>query len=145
MTDQVAGNIPAGERAALGDAISQALDGVPACLVQAGSCYCYRSGPLIDVSPAEPLTGEIHRRVRKAVQAVRGPESTGFPVSKAHISLGYGVQDVNSDPINKKLRAIDPSHAPLWIPEVHLVEVSIDQAAGRLTWETVQSFPLDRS
>jgi len=143
VTDRIAAEIPAGERAALGESISRALKGVPVYDGWAGSCYCYRSGPLVDVSPAAPLTTEIHQRLRGAVQAVRGADSTGFPVSKAHISLGYGTTDTDTDPISKKLRPIDPSHAPLYIPEIQLVEVSIDQAAGKLTWETVQKFRLD--
>ncbi|NNH73719.1 hypothetical protein HLB23_28350 [Nocardia uniformis] len=142
VTDRVAADIPAGERAGLVEAVHRALDGVPAYLGRAGSCYCYRSGPLIDVSPAAPLTTDIHRRLRGAVQSVRGPDSTAFPVSKAHVSLGYGTATTDSDPINKKLRQIDPAGAPLYLPRVELVEVAIDQAAGQLTWETLESFPL---
>jgi len=31
---------------------------------------------------------------------------------------------------------------PLYIPEVYLVEITINQTMGQLTWTTVESFPL---
>ncbi|MGW4126489.1 hypothetical protein, partial [Nocardia sp. NPDC004711] len=83
MTDRVAADIPAGERVALGEAARRGLDGAPAYLGRAGSCYCYRSGPLVDVSLAVPLTGDngtsIHARLRAAVTALRGPNPCLFP------------------------------------------------------------------
>lgn len=50
----------------------------------------------------------------------------------------------DSDPIGKKLRQVDPGNAPLYLPTVELVEVTVDQATGRLTWETVEEFALAR-
>lgn len=143
VTDKRAHEIPAVQRRQLADAARQALVGVPAYRGSVAGCLSYSSGAIVDVSPAAPLTTEIHQRLRRAVQAVRGPDSTQSIISKAHISLGYATEDADSDPIQKHLRTVDPSIAPLYIPEVQLVEVSVDKATGKLTWETVETISLD--
>ena len=98
ITDRHAAAISTAERKQLADAAREALIGVPAYRGTAGSCLSYSSGAIVDVSPAAPLTTDIHQRLRRAVQSVRGPESTQFPVSKAHISLGYATGHADSDP-----------------------------------------------
>ena len=149
VTDRVGADIPDSERAELISAVRRELDGVSAYVGRAGGAVGYSSGVIVDVSPAAPLTDSdgpsIHTRLRAAVHSVRGPESTRFPISKAHISLGYATAEADSDRITRSLRPIDPNNAPLYLPRIDLVEVTVDQAAGRLTWTTVESFPLSRN
>lgn len=88
VTDRPAQEIPVEERVELGDAVRDALQGVSAYRGRAGGCLAYSSGAIVDISPAAPLMA-IHQRLRSAVQSVRGPDSTAYPVSKVHASLGY--------------------------------------------------------
>lgn len=144
VTDRRAQDIPSEERAELAAAVREALRGVRAYRGRAGGCLAYSSGVIVDISPAAPLMA-IHQRLRSVVQSVRGPDSTAYPVSKVHASLGYATQDADSDLIQKRLRTVDPNNAPLYVPEVHMVEVGIAQDTGMLTWDTVEVFPLDAS
>lgn len=142
ITDAPAQEITAAGRRDLADAARAELAGVRAYRGAVSGCLSYPSGALMDISPAAPLTSDIHQRLRRAVHAVRGPHATGFPVSKAHISLGYARADADSDAVQRRLRPVDPSCAPLCIPEVQLVEVRADPATGMLTWDTVEVIEL---
>jgi len=64
------------------------------------------------------------------------------PAPRSSRFLGYATAEADSDPIMRSLRPIDPNNAPLYIPEIHLVEITINRATGELTWTTVKSFPL---
>ncbi|MEV6602796.1 hypothetical protein [Kutzneria sp. NPDC051319] len=141
ISDGPGGEIGADERTELADAIRVALAETPVYGGRAGSALAYESGAMIDISPAAPLV-EAHRRIRRAVHAVRGPGATGYAVPKPHISLGYATAEADSDAWQGKLRQIDPNGAPLVLPEIHLVEVGVDQAAGQLWWTEVARFPL---
>jgi len=84
----------------------------------------------------------LHLALRRAIHAVRGPHSTGFRVSKAHVSLAYANASANSDLYQSRLRQVDPNSAALRLEEVHLVEVAVDHATGQLRWTTLESFTL---
>ena len=141
ITDKPAGEISQAERNELAGAVQEALKNVPAYSGTAGSCLAYLSGAIVDISPAQPLL-ELHRILRHAVHSVRGSGSTAYQPSKPHMSLGYATKTVNSDPIQRQLRKVDPNNAPLHLSEVQLVEISIDQQDSRLEWETVAKFDL---
>src|SRR5205823_5166043 len=141
VSDAPAGDITVDGRRALADSIRQALAGALAYRGRAGSALAYRSGCVVDVSPAAPLV-ELRQRLRRAIHAVRGPDSTGFRVSKPHISLGYATGSADSDLYQSRLRQVDPNGAPLRLAEVRLVEVGVDQASSRLWWNTVESVAL---
>jgi 2'-5' RNA ligase len=141
VTDAPAGDIPAHERAQLVDVLAAVAAGRPAYRGHAGGALAYTSGAVVDVSPAEPLR-QLHLVLRRAIHAVRGPDSTGYRVPKAHISIAYAKAAADSDRYQSRLRQVDPNGAPLHLDEVQLVEVGVDQAAGQLRWTTVASFPL---
>ncbi|MFC0431066.1 2'-5' RNA ligase family protein [Kutzneria buriramensis] len=141
ISDAPAGDIDAGERAALAEAVREALSGTPVYEGRAGSALAYESGALIDISPAAPLVA-VHQALRQAVHAVRGPDSTGYRVPKPHLSLGYATAEADSDPWQRALRRVDPNGAPLRLTQVDLVEVGVDQTAGQLWWDQVASVPL---
>lgn len=48
-----------------------------------------------------------------------------------------GHEATNSDPWARKLRQIDPNHAPLHISSVALVDVRPDNVTKRLEWSPV--------
>ncbi|MFI1189319.1 hypothetical protein [Streptomyces californicus] len=40
------------------------------------------------------------------------------------------------------MRRVRPSHAPLHVTEVHLVDVTANSTAKTITWETLATIPL---
>lgn len=141
ISDAPGGNITPAERTALADTIRHALVDMPAYRGRIGGALAYRSGAVLDISPAEPLR-HLHMTLRRAIHEVRGPDSTKFQPSKAHVSLAYATGTANSDIYQSKLRKIDPNNAPLRLDEVQLVELNMDHDAGQVWWTTVASFPL---
>lgn len=44
--------------------------------------------------------------------------------------------------IQRRVRRVRPSHAPLHIDSVHLVDVTADDTAKTITWDHVAAIPL---
>ena len=141
ITDTTASQVSAEERRELSNAIRTAVASAPVYRGFAAGCLSTSSGAVVNISPAQPLT-ELHYRVRAAIKDLRGPAAVQAAVSKAHISLGYCHQEVDSDVVQRHLRAVDPSHAPVVIDALQLVDVHADTATGDLAWHTVDTFPL---
>ncbi|WP_067665979.1 2'-5' RNA ligase family protein [Nocardia miyunensis] len=141
ITDTPAARISTAERRELANAVRAAVSGAPPYTGLAAGCLSTSSGAVVNISPAEPLAA-LHRRIRAAVQATRGADATTADISKAHISLGYCYRQVDSDLVQRHLRAVDPSHAPVAINELRLVDVHADKDSGGLTWDTVEIIPL---
>jgi 2'-5' RNA ligase len=141
VADRPAGEVSAQERATLAAALQDRLTGWPCYHGSAGSALAYSSGAVVDISPAEPLV-RLGREVRTVLQDVRGPASATWRQAKPHISLGYARELADSDPWQRALRQVDPNHAPLYLDEVHLVEVQANSATKELTWGSVAIIPL---
>lgn len=141
VSDAPGGDITAAERTALAEAIRHELVSTPAYRGRISGALAYRSGAILDISPAEPLR-QLHLVLRRAIHSVRGPNSTRYRVPKAHASIAYAIGTANSDDYQSKLRQVDPNNAPLRLDEVQLVELSMDHQAGQVWWTTVASFPL---
>lgn len=144
VSDAPAGEITSDERQALAASLRQTVAEFPVYQGRAGGCLAYSSGAVVDVSPAEPLR-QLHLALRQAIHTARGPDSTGYRVPKAHISIAYANATADSDLYQSRLRQIDPNGAPLQLTEVQLVEAGADQTTGQLRWTTVESFPLSPS
>ncbi|WP_439681564.1 2'-5' RNA ligase family protein [Embleya sp. MST-111070] len=100
------------------------------------------SGVLADVHPDEPLN-DLHRTVRAAIQAVRGPHATGYPSKVPHLTIGYAASECDSDQVQRKLRnEVRPGHAPMHVEAVHLVDVNADAQAKTIRWDDVARIPL---
>ncbi|MFE6052866.1 2'-5' RNA ligase family protein [Kitasatospora sp. NPDC056446] len=151
VTDAPAHGITEQERAALADALRRALASTAPVELQAGSAIAYRTGVLIDVHPDGELAS-LQRLVRSAIHEVRGPDSTGYPVGVLHLTAGYAAADTDTDALAPRLLRVRPSHVPLTVREVALVEVYWRQSpvpngiAGEggweIDWTTVASFAL---
>lgn len=141
ISDAPGGDITAAERTALAEAIREALVNEPAYRGRIGGALAYRSGAILDISPAEPIR-KLHLALRRAIHTVRGPNSTQYRVPKAHVSIAYATGTANSDDYQSKLRQVDPNNAPLRLDEVQLVELNMDHQAGQVWWTTVACFPL---
>ncbi|MFG2631695.1 2'-5' RNA ligase family protein [Streptomyces sp. NPDC048473] len=67
---------------------------------------------MADVHPDEPLN-DLHRTVRAAIQAARGPHATGYPSKVPYLTIGYAADECDSDRVQRKLRnEVRPGHDP---------------------------------
>ena len=143
--DVVAGvtaqQVPPADREQLAGALRARLADVPAYQGFAGSPIAYVSGPILDISPAGPLV-RVQHEVRDVLRAVRGEAACTWRQAKPHLSLGYCHTAADSDPWARRLRRIDPNHAPLAITSVAVVEVQPDEDTKRLEWTVVESVAL---
>ena len=133
ITDAVGRSTLADERQQLASELQNALESVDPFTVTIGSCLSYGSGLIFDVWP----DGQMERLtnvVESVVERVRGPEATRYDTGVAHLTLAYASGDADSDEIQRKLRRVRPSHAPMTIRSVHLVDVASDPDAKTITW-----------
>ncbi|MFF9074614.1 hypothetical protein ACF1A9_20260 [Streptomyces sp. NPDC014872] len=54
-------------------------------------------------------------------------------------------EEASSDDVQRLLRRVRPSHAPLHVTEVQLVDVTADAQAKTITWDHVATIPLGAS
>ncbi|MFD9687264.1 2'-5' RNA ligase family protein [Kitasatospora sp. NPDC059088] len=149
VADTTADKITADERNALLSALRRHLDGASALEVTAGSPVANRVGAYLDLSPDEGLL-DLRERVRAAIREVRGPGALLYDGGRPHISLGYAFDTASSDELQTALRRISPSHAPVRVAGVQLLDVRFQQrprlngdTAWELSWEPVAEIPLD--
>lgn len=101
----------------------------------------YLSGAIYDLAPDDGIA-DLHRRVRSVIRQVRGPQACQYEWGVQHLTIGYAYGEADSDQAQRLLRRVRPSHAPLHIDEVCLVDVRADHAARQITWERLARIPL---
>lgn len=136
IADVTAEHIPQVERDVLDAALRKRLADVPVVYASAGSPLAYATGVILDVGDAAPLRG-LQYAVREVIGDVRGPAACTWQQSKPHVSLSYCHTPCDSDPWARKVRQVDPNHAPLTIDSASLVEVRPDNATKALEWTAV--------
>jgi 2'-5' RNA ligase len=142
ITDRVGSAISPTERDALVAELAKQLANVEPFDIMIGSIMSYATGVIADVHPDEPLN-ELHTTVRTAIQAVRGPNATGYPAKVPHLTLAYAAEECDSDQVQRKLRnGVRPGHAPMRVDAVHLVDVTADAQAKTITWDHIATIPL---
>jgi hypothetical protein len=133
IPDTVSWLIPPDERQLLAGELQTALAAVDPFTVMIGSCLSYGSGLIFDVFPDDHL-GQLLDVVASVVRRVRGPAATAYDIGVPHLTLAYANGAADSDEIQRKLRRVRPSHAPMSIRSVHLVDVASDPDAKTVTW-----------
>jgi hypothetical protein len=93
------------------------------------------SGLILDAYLDDQLA-RLHDTVASVVERVRGPEANRYDTGVPHFTLAYANADADSDEIQRKLRRVRPSHAPMTIRSVHLFDVAADPDANTITWAT---------
>ncbi|MEU9047366.1 MULTISPECIES: 2'-5' RNA ligase family protein [unclassified Kitasatospora] len=148
VADTTADKITADERDVLLGALRKHLDGTNPLEITAGSPVANRVGAYLDLSPDDGLL-DLRERVRAAIREVRGPGSLLHDGGRPHISLGYAWSTESSDELQTALRRISPSHAPVRVTAVQLLDVQFKQyprpngkTAWELSWEPVAELPL---
>ncbi|MEU1906551.1 2'-5' RNA ligase family protein [Streptomyces hygroscopicus] len=150
ITDARASEISDGERKDLTNSLQKHLADATPWTGLAGPPIANKAGALLDLHP-DPVLEDLHRRIRAAVHAARGPMSTQYDVLPAHLSIGYAHSKADSDTLQSALRRIRPSHVALTIDAVDLVEVHFDQlpvaedahrAAYAINWNSIATIRL---
>ncbi|MFJ5071539.1 hypothetical protein ACIQC7_34495 [Kitasatospora sp. NPDC088556] len=148
VADTTADKITAEERDALLDALRKHLAGAGELDLVAGSPVANRAGAFLDLSPDDGLL-DLRERIRAAIREVRGPGALLHDGGRPHISLGYSWATASSDELQTALRRISPSHAPVHVSGVQLLDVQFrqhprpnGQTAWELSWEPVAELPL---
>ncbi|MFJ9580740.1 tetratricopeptide repeat protein [Streptomyces sp. NPDC101191] len=128
-----AGSLSAAQREELVSGLTGRLRDVEPVTVMVGSCLSYLTGTIYDLSAAGPLV-EVGRRVREVVEDVFGADTGTFDTGVLHLTHAYATGEADSDLVQRKLRRVEPGHAPLTIDAVHLVNVRADTRNKRITW-----------
>ncbi|MFG2210489.1 tetratricopeptide repeat protein [Streptomyces sp. NPDC048638] len=134
IVGQSAESLSAEHREALLSELAQQLREVDPVTVMVGSCESYRTGTIYDLSATEALV-EVGRRVRKVVEEVFGPEAGAYDTGVLHLTHAYATDEADSDQVQRRLRRVEPGHAPLRIEAVHVVNVRADNQLKTITWD----------
>jgi hypothetical protein len=129
------------EREALADALRLRLQRVQPFAITAGSALSYPTGIVFDLGPDEPLNA-LRDAVTAAIEDVRGADATEYSTGVLHLTEAYASAEADSDQIQRRLRRVRPSHAPVYIDAVELVDVAADQERKTITWKSLARIPL---
>ncbi|WP_274036231.1 hypothetical protein [Streptomyces sp. MMBL 11-1] len=96
---------------------------------------------IADLHPDDQLAA-LHRAAREAIRTVRGDDAVRYPWGLQHLTISYARGEASSDDAQRILRRVRPSHAPLHVTEVQLVDVTADSTSKTITWEQLAAIPL---
>ncbi len=144
LSEKAAALVSQQDRDALAASLGRRLQAIDPFTVEVGTALSYASGVIFDLSPDEPLNA-LRAAVEAAVEDVRGAEATDYSTGVLHLTESYANASADSDQIQRRLRRVRPSHAPLRIDSVELVDVFADARAKTITWKPVASIPLAAS
>lgn len=124
------------QRDKLVEEVSAQLGGVAPFTVTVGSLLSYHSGVIADPAPDEDLTA-LHTAARAGTQAALGDEACRYQWGLQHLTTAYAHAEADSDAAQRLLRRVRPSHAPLHISTVHLVDVTAQTGSESktVTWD----------
>lgn len=145
LSEKPAAQITQPERQAIVDALEKHLREVESFSITVGSILPYPTGLIFDLSPDEPLNA-LRTTVTRAFEAARGSEATTYNTGVLHLSESYANQEVDIDhfhDIQRRLRRVRPSHAPLHVEAVELVDVTAGIDKKTITWESLARVPLE--
>ncbi|MER6011506.1 2'-5' RNA ligase family protein [Streptomyces bluensis] len=109
--------------------------------VMIGSVLSYSTGCIADTHPDHQLAA-LHAAARDATRVTLGDAACQYEFGIQHLTTAYAYAEADSDAAQRLLRRVRPSHAPLHINAVHLVDVTADPQAKTITWEDLTRVPL---
>jgi hypothetical protein len=104
--------------------------------ITVGSLLSYHSGVIADLHPDQELAA-LHAAARDGIRAALGDDACRYAWGLQHLTTAYASAEADSDAAQRILRRIRPSHAPLHIDSIELVDVTADTEAKTITWEPV--------
>ncbi|MFI9829649.1 hypothetical protein ACIHIX_18390 [Streptomyces sp. NPDC051913] len=125
------------ERRSLIAALKARLTRIKPFTVLCGSPLAGRTGTVLDTHPDQGLVA-LQNLVRNALWEVHDTAAISSGGGRAHASLGYAYDSADSDPLQSALRRITPSHAPLTVSRLHLLDVrwtAHPRPEGGVRWE----------
>lgn len=131
-------------RDALVTELAPVLARLPAFTMLMGSPMAYFGGVVLDCHDDEPFNTMIDI-VRPRIAAICGSGAVTHEARPAHMSLAYARSVQESDPVQRKLRRVRPSHAPLTVDAVQLVETEQVPEHGLFRSKVLHAFPLAQS
>ncbi|WP_328844873.1 hypothetical protein [Streptomyces sp. NBC_00258] len=136
------------ERARLIAALKARLTGVEPFTVLCGSPIANRTGAILDTYPDLGLSA-LRNLVRNALWEVHDRPAITDSGGRGHASLGYAYGNADSDPLQSALRKITPSHAPLTVSHLDLLDVRWtahptpdDNVRWKMSWDPIARLPL---
>jgi hypothetical protein len=101
------------------------------------ACAATCTGAVLDTHPDQGLVA-LRNLVRRALWEARDTSAIAHEGGRAHASMAYAFDHADSDPLQSALRRISPSHAPLTVSRLHLLDVrwtAHPRADGGVRWE----------
>ncbi|MCD7437295.1 2'-5' RNA ligase family protein [Streptomyces lincolnensis] len=144
LSQKPASEIPEGERQALVAALTEQMKAIAPFTITVGSPLPYASGLILDLGPDEPLD-DLRAATTRAFELVRGPEATTYDTGVLHLTESYAIAEVTLDhfhQIHRRVRRVRPSHAPLRVDSIALVDVVANDTKKTITCDTLATVPL---
>ncbi|MFI6688015.1 2'-5' RNA ligase family protein [Streptomyces sp. NPDC050485] len=144
LSSKPAAEVTVAERQALTTELTRQMQDIAPFTITVGSTLAYGTGLIFDLGPDEPLN-ELRTAATRAFEVVFGTEATEYETGILHLTESYATAEVDLDhyhQIHRRVRRVRPSHAPLRIDTVALVDVVANDAEKTITWETLTTIPL---
>lgn len=108
------------------------------------ACAATCSGVIADLAPDENLAA-LQTAARAGTRAALGDEACRYQWGLQHLTTAYAHAEADSDAAQRILRRVRPSHAPLHVDRVHLVDVTAqtDTASKTVTWKRLATIALE--
>ncbi len=114
---------------------------LPSFSLLLGSVLAYNTGALTDVHYDEPFN-DLVNCVRTIIATVCGQDSIRHDSRPGHMAVAYAHGEQETDPLQRQLRKIRPSHAMLTVDSIVLAEVQQDPDQCVYRWNVLHRFPL---
>ncbi|WP_439681563.1 2'-5' RNA ligase family protein [Embleya sp. MST-111070] len=139
MSSKPTSAVPAEERQALVAELTKQMRSTMPFTVTVGSPLPYGSGLIFDLGPDEPHNA-LRAATTRAFEAIWGVDATSYDTAVLHLTESYATAEVTLEhfhQIHRRVRRVRPSHAPLHIDSIELVDVSASASEKTITWESV--------
>lgn len=144
LSSIAAHDVPEAERQALVAELARQMRSIAPFSITAGSPLAYPTGILFDLGPDGPLN-TLRTAATRAFEVVYGADATAYETGVLHLTESYATAEVTLDhfhQIHRRVRRVRPSHAPLHIECITLVDVVANDTEKTITWQTLAEIPL---
>ena len=139
MSSRAASKVPEAERQALVAELTGQMRSIDSFTITVGSPLPYGTGIIFDLGPDEPLNA-LRTAATRGFELVYGADATTYETGVLHLTESYATAEVSLDhfhQIHRRVRRVRPSHAPLRIDSIELVDVTANSEKKTITWEPV--------
>ncbi|MEV1011757.1 hypothetical protein [Streptomyces sp. NPDC049881] len=139
LSSKPASAVPTDERQGIVAELVKQVRSIAPFTITVGSPLPYGTGLIFDLGPDEPLNA-LRTAVTRAFEVTRGAEATTFETGVLHLTESYATAEVPLEhfhQIHRRVRRVRPSHAPLHIDSIELVDVTANDEEKTITWEPV--------